>query len=205
MFVRDRLHEGRAAVRVGAPEQGQEPEEVVREAQRGDGDALATLYDTYVRRIYRYVLLRVRDTAEAEDLTEQVFVKMLESLRSYQASRAPFSAWLFRIAHNLTVDFERKRRSRARYVLLQAPLLSSEDPGDLAMLHIQSEQVLEAVKDLPEAQRQVIALRFGGQHSTAEVARIMARSEAAVKSLQYKAIQTLRQVLGGVEVVHEPS
>ncbi len=126
-------------------------------------------------------------------------MKMLESMRSFQPGRAPFSAWLFRIAHNLLVDYERKRRSRARYVKLEAPLLQTDDPADIAVLNVESEALRHAVLALPPAQQQVIALRFGGQRSTSEVARIMSRSEAAIKSLQYKAIQTLRRRLNTKE------
>ncbi len=171
--------------------------QLVDRAKRGDGDALAGLYDAYVQRIYRYVALRLRDASEAEDLTEQVFMKMLESIASFQPSRAPFSAWLFRIAHNLVVDHQRKQRSRARYIQMEAPLLRSEDPSELAVVEVQMAAVREAVKKLPASQQQVIALRFGGQQSIAEVAQVMSRSQAAVKSLQYKAIQTLRAMLDG--------
>jgi len=171
--------------------------QLVDGAKRGDGDALAGLYDAYVKRIYRYVVLRVRNPSEAEDLTEQVFMRMLESIGSFQLGRAPFSAWLFRIAHNLIVDYQRKQRSRARYVQMEAPLLRSEDPSELAIIEIQMAAVREAVKELPPSQQQVIALRFGAQQSIAEVAQVMSRSEAAVKSLQYKAIQTLRAMLDG--------
>lgn len=171
--------------------------QLIQEAKRGDGDALAGLYDAYVQRIYRYAALWLRDASEAEDLTEQVFMRMLESIASFQLGRAPFSAWLFRIAHNLIVDYQRKQRSRARYVRMEGPLLRSDDPSELAIIEVQMAAVREAVKELPASQQQVIALRFGGQQSIAEVAQVMSRSEAAVKSLQYKAIQTLRAMLGG--------
>ena len=176
----------------------QAPElQLVDGAKRGDGDALAGLYDAYVKRIYRYVVLRVRNPSEAEDLTEQVFMRMLESIGSFQPGRAPFSAWLFRVAHNLIVDYQRKQRSRFRYLQMEAPLLRSDDPSELAIIEVQMAAVREAVKELPASQQQVIALRFGAQQSIAEVAQVMSRSEAAVKSLQYKAIQTLRAMLDG--------
>lgn len=176
-------------------------DDFIEDAKRGDTTALAALYDAHVQRIYRYIIFRVRHTEEAEDLTEQVFMKMLESIHTFQPGRAPFSAWLFRIAHNLLMDYERKRRSRARYVQLEAPLLRTDDPADLALLNVQTAAVRKALLELPLAQQQVIALRFGGQRSTAEVAQIMSRSEAAIKSLQYKAIKTLRRILDGGEAI----
>ncbi|MBI2906612.1 MAG: sigma-70 family RNA polymerase sigma factor [Chloroflexi bacterium] len=172
-------------------------QETVHRAQAGDSDAFAQLYEKYFDKIYRYAFLRLGNKADAEDLTEQVFLKALESIGNYRWRGMPFSSWLFRIAHNLVVDLIR-RRSRAE----MAPLIEaipSKEPGPLELveLKVTLQELAAAIKRLTEAQRQVISFRFAGELSSAEVAAIMGKSEGAVKALQHSALVTLRRCLAG--------
>lgn len=177
----------------------QEEEILVRKAQQRDQEAFARLYEGYFDKIYRYIVIKIGNQEEAEDMTQQVFLNALQSISSYKWQGVPFSAWLYRIAHNQVVDFLRKKGKR--------PVAVEDDPADIrdtkkhadpqqiAEYKMDIEQVLEATKQLTEAQREVISLRFSSDLSTAEVAKVMGRSQGAIKALQHSAILALRKVL----------
>ena len=129
-------------------------------------------------------------------MTQQVFVRAYESIGSYKQQGVPFSAWLFRIAHNHMVDFVRKQSKRPTVQLDEAlPIPSDSDPQREAELRLSIEQVSAAARQLTKAQREVISLRFAGGQSIAEVAKTMGKSEGAIKALQHSAIQELRKTL----------
>jgi len=170
-------------------------ESLVRRAQQNDSDAFARLYEANFDKIYRYVVVRIGDRAEAEDVTQQVFVNALRSIGSYRWQGVSFSAWLFRIAHNKAVDHLRKR-TRQAVTPLDEPLSDEgADPRLLVERKLDIERVLKATDKLTEAQREVIALRFTSGLPVAEVAEIMGKSPGAVKVLQHSAIVALRKVL----------
>jgi RNA polymerase sigma-70 factor (ECF subfamily) len=170
-------------------------EELVRRAQQRDQAAFTQLYEGYFDKIYRYVVLRVRDQAEAEDITQQVFLKALRSISSFQWRGIPFSAWLFRIARNQVVDHQRKRARQATLPLDETVAGIGDDPQLLLEQKLSIKQLMVATKRLTEAQREVISLRFAGELPIAEVARIMNKSQGAIKALQHSAIVALRKVL----------
>jgi RNA polymerase sigma-70 factor (ECF subfamily) len=131
---------------------------------------------------------------EAEDMTQQVFLNALQSISSFRWKGVPFSAWLFRIAHNQAVDHLRKKKHSS--VPLDESLVSGEDsPHAAAERKMDIEQLLAATRRLTEAQREVISLRFTSELSIAQVARIMGKSEGAVKALQHSAIVALRRTM----------
>lgn len=175
-------------------------QEVVRRAQAGDEAAFADLYERYVDRVYRYVALHVGPGADAEDITEEVFLKMLQAIGGYRWRGAPFSAWLLRIAHNLTVDFWRRQKVRATTPLEEVSpgsLVADTDlEGSLVFLS-DNLDLKVAMERLTQAQRQVLALRFGADLSVTETAKAMGRNEGAVKVLQYNAIRSLRRIMTG--------
>ena len=173
----------------------QDEESLVRRAQQRDEEAFAILYEEHFDKIYRYVTLKIGDKAEAEDLTQQVFLKALQSISSFRWKGIPFSAWLFRIAHNQVVDYFRKKKKYATAPLYESLAGSDIDPQLAAERNLDIEQLLLATKRLTEAQREVISLRFSGELSIAQVAKIMGKSEGAVKALQHSAIVALRKVL----------
>ena len=173
-------------------------EEAVGRAQKGDAAAFAVLYEDYYDRIFRYVSFKTGNSLEAEDITAEVFVKMLESISSFKWQGYQFSSWLFRIAHNLIVDHFRKRGRRHIVALDDAPAAATEyDPDldrkldvDMSMVPVQ-----EAMKDLTDLQREVISLRFAAGLSVAETARAVGKKDNAVKALQHAGIKKLRGIL----------
>jgi RNA polymerase sigma-70 factor (ECF subfamily) len=170
----------------------------VERARTGDPEAVGWLYERYFDRIYKYTYLKIGDPTEAEDITEQVFLKMIEAVSGFQWQGTSFSSWLYRIAHNQVVDILR-RQSRRPQISLEpvADTLSSEgdDPYRLAERNDFRDHLQEAMSHLTDLQAQVIALKFGGEMSNAEVADLLDRSEGAVKALQYSALQNLQKLM----------
>ena len=169
---------------------------LIERAKTYDEEALSELYHRHVHAIYRYVFYRVRDQAAAEDLVGDVFVRALEGLPSYQDTGAPFEAWLYRIAHARVVDHYRRQNVR-RVTSLDERLAASEgaDPDRLAAHSDNARRAWECLPRLTDDQQQVISLRFIAGHSTAEVARLMGKTEGAVKALQNRALASLRRLL----------
>ena len=172
----------------------QNEESLVRRAQQHDQEALAQLYEEHFDKIYRYVTLRIGNEMEAEDVTQQVFVNTLQSISSFKWRGISFSAWLFRIAHNQAVDYLRKKK-RAAIPLDESLADSDSNPQLIAEDKQDIEQLLQATKKLTEAQREVISLRFTSGLPIAEVAKVMGKSQGAVKALQHSAIVALRKAL----------
>jgi len=173
----------------------QDEEGLVRRAQQQDTEALTQLYDENFDRIYRYVALKIGDRMEAEDLTQQVFLKVLQSISSYKLKGIPFSAWLYRIAHNQIVDYLRKKTKRATVPIDESLASGGSNPGVIAEINMDLESLVSATKKLTKAQQEVISLRFAGELPIAEVARVMGKSEGAIKALQHSAILSLRKVM----------
>ncbi len=173
----------------------QNEEGLVRRAQQRDQEAFAQLYEQHFDRIYRYVALRIGDKVEAEDMTQQVFINALRSISSFKWKGIPFSAWLFRIAHNQVVDYLRKKTRRATVPLDESQASSDSNPQLVAEDRLDIEQLLSVTKRLTAAQREVISLRFAGELSIAQVAKVMDKSQGAVKALQHSAIVALRKAL----------
>ncbi len=177
----------------------QDEESIVRRAQQRDEEAFTQLNEANFDKIYRYVALRIGDKTEAEDMTQQVFLKALQSLSSFKWRGISFSAWLFRIAHNQVVDYLRKKTKQATTLLDESLVSSNSDPQLVAEHKLDIEQLLSATKRLTEAQREVLSLRFAGELPVAEVAKVMGKSQGAVKALQHSAIGALRKVLSLAE------
>jgi RNA polymerase sigma-70 factor (ECF subfamily) len=170
-------------------------ETLVRSLKKGDPEAWAKLYEDYLPRIYRYICLRVRDRAEAEDLTGQVFLKALEAGPSFRWRGAPVSSWLFRIARNQVIDYWRTDKSRRMVPLNESLVDEFVDPEGMAEMNADIRRVMEEIGRLTDAQREVIELRFGGELSTAEVATVLGKSKGAVKVMQHSALAALRRRL----------
>lgn len=167
-------------------------------AQKGDARSFASLYEHFFDQIFRYVSFKVGNSTEAEDITGEVFVRMLERITSYKPQGYPFSSWLFRVAHNLVVDYFRKNGKRkftnletVETTLGQAPLdIEGHVDQQMAMV-----QVYKAMDDLTDLQREVISLRFAGGLSIAEAAKAVGKKENAVKALQHAGVKKLRKTL----------
>jgi len=169
---------------------------IVDAARTGDERAVAELYNAYFPRVYRYMLARTGNVGDAEDLTEEVFIRVLDALGRFEWREAPFSAWLFRIAHNAIVSHQRRDGARGRFAPLSPTLpMKTQGPEEMVEARMTLDEVMRATENLPEAQRQVIALRFGAGLSVAETARALGKGEGNVKVIQHKAIAKLRELL----------
>jgi RNA polymerase sigma-70 factor (ECF subfamily) len=158
----------------------------VEQAKEGDADALRFLYLRYADNVYGYVCSIVRDEHEAEDVTQQVFAKLLGSLTRYQPRTVPFSAWILRVAHNAAIDHMRSRRP-VPIEEVRSPDVEADDTGYEKLLDLR-----EALDALPPEQREVIVLRFVCGLSPAEIAERIGRSEDAVHGLQHRGRRRLR-------------
>jgi RNA polymerase sigma-70 factor, ECF subfamily len=167
---------------------------LVERAQQGDRAALEELYLIHFDRIYSYLHMSVGNKHDAEDLTTQTFLKMLESIKRFRWQSAPFSAWLFRIAHNLAMDHFRARRRWQPEAEVPEPLGSEEPSAELeAMQTIGRESMMELIDKLSPEQQQVLTLKFVFNFPNADVATILEKTEGAIKSLQHRALASLQK------------
>jgi RNA polymerase sigma-70 factor (ECF subfamily) len=168
--------------------------ELVALGQQGDRDALEELYLIHFDRIYSYLHVSVGSRHDAEDLTTQTFLKMLEKIGSFKWQSAPFSAWLFRIAHNLAMDHFRSRRRWQPEEEVPEPPGDEEPSAELrAMQTIGRESMLKLIEGLSTEQQQVLTLKFVFNLPNAEVAAILDKTEGAIKSLQHRALVSLQK------------
>ncbi|MCE7982677.1 MAG: sigma-70 family RNA polymerase sigma factor [Caldilinea sp. CFX5] len=162
-----------------------------------DERALGELYDRYEARIYSYIYRRTGNESLAEDLTAQVFLKMLEAIRGDKGWHSSFSGWLYRIAHNAVIDYYRQR-DRQQQVSLEDTLTttaSDHNPVVMAEASLDAQRLRTAIGRLTEEQSEVITLRFLEGYSISEVAEMLDKTEGSIKALQYRAVTTLRQLL----------
>ncbi|UCC62159.1 MAG: sigma-70 family RNA polymerase sigma factor [Anaerolineae bacterium] len=167
------------------------------ERAKTDADAFGELYSRYVKASYNYVYYRTGNHHEAEDLTARVFHRALRHIQNYTDRGVPFSAWLYRIAHNLVANWHRDQ-SRRKFVALDDfyPFeLHGEAPEGLAERREEKELLLEAIRDLPDDRLQLLILKFVERLSNAEIGEIMNRSEGAIKSLYHRTLVALREDL----------
>jgi len=167
---------------------------LVEHAQQGDRDALEALYLRHVDRIYSYLHLSVGNRHDAEDLTTQTFLKMLEAIGRFRWQAAPFSAWLFRIAHNLAMDHFRATKRWQPEEEVPEPEGSEESSAEEAAFEsIGRRSMLELIENLSHEQKQVLTLKFVFSFSNGEAATILGKTEGAVKSLQHRALASLQK------------
>ena len=169
---------------------------LIAAVQQGDTQAFTALYNENVDRVYRYIYYRVHRETAAEDLTADVFVQVLEGLATYQDRSMPLLAWIYRIAHARVIDYYRKARFRDNQANVAELEIGVEyDMDDQLMETYKAEQVHAAIHRLNEEQKDVILLRFIEGCNLEMTATLLGKSVAAVKSLQYRAVQTLTQIL----------
>lgn len=163
-------------------------------AAQGDQEAFGVLYERYVGRIYNYVYYRTGNKDDAEDLTARVFLRALRHIVNYTDRGLPFSAWLYRIAHNLVANWHRDN-SRRREVPLDEILLPrppGEHPENVLLQSEEHEGLLKVIRTLPADRQQLLILKFVEHLSNAEIGQIMGRTEGAVKSLYHRTLLSLR-------------
>jgi RNA polymerase sigma-70 factor (ECF subfamily) len=169
---------------------------LVELAQQGDREALESLYLLHFDRIYSYLHMSVGNRHDAEDLTTQTFLKMLEAIGRFRWRSAPFSAWLFRIAHNLAMDhFRATRRWQPEEQVPEPEDLAESSAEEAALESIGRRSMLELIENLSMEQQQVLTLKFVFSFSNVEAGTILGKSEGAVKSLQHRALASLQKQL----------
>lgn len=169
-------------------------------AIQGDQDAFGSLYEQYVTRIYNYIYYRTGNVYDAEDLTERVFLRALRHIGRYNQRGLPFSAWLYRIAHNLVANWHRDN-SRRKEIPLDDGLLSSHQgafPEHEVMQAEEQDRLLKVIRCLPAERQQLLILKFVDHMSNAEIGVIMGRTEGAIKSLYHRTLLAVRDELGSV-------
>ena len=172
-------------------------EQLVRRAIRGDEEAIGRLYDRYVDTIYKYALYRTGDSATAEDITADVFLRVIEGLSQYDERGVPFAAWLYRIAHARVVDHWR-RADRRPTVQLDHPLVRNvlHEDTEFDRDILQHGALTQALQLLTEEQQEVIALKFMQGLANEEIAQIMGKTVGAIKALQHRGLEALARLLG---------
>jgi len=173
----------------------QEERELIKRAKECDSSALARLYEHYYQDIYSYIYFRLPDVSQAEDLTSQVFLRVLESIDSFTFRGFPFSSWLFRIARNMMVDYFRSHQEPVDLPLEEGVLLAEGGPSDVFERELTQQQLAGALSNLTEDQQEVIILRFVDGLSPTDVAQVLGKSEGAIKSLQHRALGSLNRFL----------
>ncbi len=167
---------------------------LVERAQQGDADAFGKIYDELVKPIYRYIYYRV-DPQIAEDLTEETFLKAWQSLSKYKKTKHPFSAWVFRIAHNLVCDYYRKNRIISEIDESVPDEKVEASPKLQLNLKLNEVKLRKAIKKLPDNYQQVIVLKYINEEQNTVIAKVIGKTEGAVRTLQFRALEKLRQML----------
>ena len=164
-------------------------------ARQLDPEALAHIHDTYYTSIFRYVAFRVGDHATAEDLTSEVFTRLLTALRDKSAPQNTIRGWLYGVAARVVSDHHRKTYRAPQVELDESYASPDHDPADIVDRKLMQENVLRAMQELTEEQRHVLSLRFGSDMPIQDVARSLGKSEGAVKQLQARAVAALARKL----------
>ena len=167
------------------------------ESAKSDKEAFGALYERYLPKMYNYIYYRTGNPHDAEDLTARLFFRAFSHIGNYEDRGVPFQAWLYRIAHNLVANWHRDQ-GRRKIIALDdyvAHSLISEAPDRLTEDLEERQQMIQAVRRLPEDRQQLLLLKFIEQLSNAEIGQIMGRTEGAIKSLYHRTLLTLRDEL----------
>jgi RNA polymerase sigma-70 factor (ECF subfamily) len=172
-------------------------EEILSLASQGDRNAFGQLYERYVERIFNYVYYRTGNTHDAEDLTARVFQRAMNHIQKYTDRGVPFSAWLYRIAHNLVANWHRDRSRKQEIPLDDLPILPTkgDHPERNLVRSQEQDSLLRMIRKLPAERQNLLILKFVEDMSNAEIGAIMGRSEGAVKSLYHRTLLALRDQL----------
>ena len=172
-------------------------EDILARASQGDKDAFGALYERYAERIFNYVYYRTGNQHDAEDLTARVFQRAMNHIRNYTDRGVPFSAWLYRIAHNLVANWHRDRSRKQEIAIDDLPVLPTKgDHPERNLVRSQEQDaLLKMIRKLPPERQNLLILKFVENMSNAEIGKIMGRSEGAVKSLYHRTLLALRDQL----------
>ncbi|TVR22019.1 MAG: sigma-70 family RNA polymerase sigma factor [Anaerolineaceae bacterium] len=176
--------------------------EVIEKAAQGDNGAISTIYRAHVQQIYRYIAYRVGSEEDAEDLTAEVFVRMVRNIAQYQPTGAPFEAWLYRIAANCIADFYRKNKQVTQVELMDNVISDAPHPEQRLLDRQEVDELQSAIRQLQDGEQTILILRFVERKSHHEVAEILGKSISAVKNAQHRALVKLAALLGKDKVRH---
>jgi RNA polymerase sigma-70 factor (ECF subfamily) len=168
---------------------------LVERARNGDGAAFGALYDVYGKSLFRFFRFRVSSPQIAEDLTQLVFLKMIEQLPRYESRGIPFAAWVFRIARNAWIDHTRTAHESVDLDAIAESPADGDGPEELAAAALDSAEIRKAIGLLPHDQREVIEYRFLAGLTPTETAAKMDRSVGSVRVIQHRALAALRRLL----------
>ena len=166
-----------------------------RAACAGDPEAFGKLYDLYVPMVYRRVGWKIRHVQDAEDVTEQVFTKALRNIKTYRPDRGPFVAWLRTIADRLVIDYYRTHKETAP-IDVDLPIPAADNPEGDVVRSMEAATLRRAIDALQDDHRRIILLRFIEGYNVSEVAKVLGKQEGAVRTAQYRALLSLRKLLG---------
>jgi RNA polymerase sigma-70 factor (ECF subfamily) len=174
-------------------------DQTLAQLAKTDREAFGVLYERYVTAIYRYVYYRVGNVEDAEDLTARVFARALKHVHGYNDRGVPFSAWLYRNAHNVTANFH---RGNSRHPSVPLDEVETNGAGEDVVDHDhridserERERLLSAIRMLPEERQHLVILKFVEQMQNEEIGQIMNRSEGAIKSLYHRTLLQLRAIM----------
>jgi RNA polymerase sigma-70 factor (ECF subfamily) len=168
---------------------------LVQRAVEHDAEAFGKLYDMHVRRIYKHIYYRVGNEADAEDLTQQVFLKAWQAIHRYKKTTSPFIAWLMTISHNQVIDFYRTRKDKA---YIEAEILAdgpASRPEQTTEANFEQQHLRRAILRLGGDEQQVVILRFIEGFEFAEIASVMKKKEGNVRVILHRALVKLRDIL----------
>ena len=174
---------------------------LLSQAIQGSRDAFGDLYEFYLDEVYRYVFYRVNKQAEAEDLTEQVFLKVWQNLPGFQR-KVPFKSWLFRITRNTVIDYYRTSKNQSELHEEMGERDFREQPEDSLSTRETAERLLRALSKLSQLQQDVIILRFVNGYTQSETAEILDRDIGTIRVLQHRALRTMRAFLIAEDIVN---
>ena len=173
---------------------------LIQRAQAYDAQAFDRLYEVYAQSIFRYLFHRLNDRTVAEDLTGEAFLRLMENIGNFRLGpkdqKAIFSGWFYRIAHNLMIDYLRRQ---AKHTEMTPDMHSSHEEQPVLVMErsLTQSRLQAALNTLTQDQQDVVILRFFEELSNAEVAKLMGRTEGAVKALQHRALAALHRALTG--------
>lgn len=171
--------------------------ELVEQAQAGRSEAVSTLYRRHQPAIFRYVLSKIYQQEQAQDITSEIFLRMVTALPQYEVTAVPFTVWLFRIAHNSTITYRKKEYAKQLVPITQTELASrpEENPAAAVERNLEVERLRQGLQQIDEAQRDVLILRFLVGMPLKEVAQTLDKTVGAVKTLQHRGTLALRVAL----------
>lgn len=176
-----------------------EDDQLIIECQNGESEAFGELYQRYLPPVYRFISARLNDRQDAEDLAEEVFIRVWRSIASYEDQGVPFISYLFRVARNAIIDHYRSTGRKGYQESIEGQVLQDPhaDPSDIAMTNLENQEIRQILDQLRDDYRMVLVLRFLSELSPEEVAQVMGRSTGAVRVLQHRALISLRDLLEG--------